>query len=275
MLRVISLGAGVQSTTMAEMAARGEIGPMPDAAIFSDTHHEPQAVYEHLERLMEPGHFPFPVYRVSRGDLWESATRVRTTRDGERKYIGTAIPVYTKDGLRRGHGQRHCTRDYKIHPVNQKVREMLGIKRVTKAMGVVAEVWIGISADEEMRKKPNAKPYLKSRWPLLEQGMTRTDCLAWMADHGLPEPPRSACTFCPFHDDNEWLALSSAEFSDAVGKERELQGAYAETAAFDGVPYLHEKRVPLGTIDMELTPIVKKPIQLRMFNNECEGMCGV
>ena len=37
MLRVISLGAGVQSTTMALMAAHGEIGPMPDCAIFADT----------------------------------------------------------------------------------------------------------------------------------------------------------------------------------------------------------------------------------------------
>jgi hypothetical protein len=37
LLRVISLGAGVQSTTMALMAARGEIAPMPDCAIFADT----------------------------------------------------------------------------------------------------------------------------------------------------------------------------------------------------------------------------------------------
>lgn len=36
-LRVISLGAGVQSTTMALMAAHGEIGPMPDFALFADT----------------------------------------------------------------------------------------------------------------------------------------------------------------------------------------------------------------------------------------------
>ena len=37
MLEVISLGAGVQSTTMALMAAHGEIEPMPDLAIFTDT----------------------------------------------------------------------------------------------------------------------------------------------------------------------------------------------------------------------------------------------
>ncbi len=50
-MHVISLGAGVQSTTMALMAAHGEIEPMPDAAIFADTGAEPTAVYEHLDCL--------------------------------------------------------------------------------------------------------------------------------------------------------------------------------------------------------------------------------
>ena len=50
-LRVLSLGAGVQSTTLALLAVRGEIGPMPDCAIFADTGWEPRAVYEHLTWL--------------------------------------------------------------------------------------------------------------------------------------------------------------------------------------------------------------------------------
>lgn len=48
-LNIISLGAGVQSSTMALMAAHGEITPMPDAAIFADTQAEPKAVYEWLD----------------------------------------------------------------------------------------------------------------------------------------------------------------------------------------------------------------------------------
>ena len=40
-MNIISLGAGVQSSTMALMAAKGLITPMPDAAIFSDTGWEP------------------------------------------------------------------------------------------------------------------------------------------------------------------------------------------------------------------------------------------
>jgi hypothetical protein len=35
-LRVLSLGAGVQSTSLALMAAHGEIGPMPDCAAEND-----------------------------------------------------------------------------------------------------------------------------------------------------------------------------------------------------------------------------------------------
>ncbi len=42
MHNIISLGAGVQSSAMALMAAKGEITPMPDAAIFADTQSEPR-----------------------------------------------------------------------------------------------------------------------------------------------------------------------------------------------------------------------------------------
>lgn len=61
-LRALSLGAGVQSTTIALLAAHGEIGPMPDCAIFADTGWEPRAVYDHLEWLMSGNVLPFPVH---------------------------------------------------------------------------------------------------------------------------------------------------------------------------------------------------------------------
>ena len=44
-MRYISLGAGVQSSVMALMASRGEIGPTPDCAVFADTQWEPESVY--------------------------------------------------------------------------------------------------------------------------------------------------------------------------------------------------------------------------------------
>src|SRR5690606_34860051 len=70
-LRVLSLGAGVQSTALALMAAHGEFEQKPDCAIFADTGWEPRDVYEHLDRLERE--LPFPLYRVSAGNIREDA----------------------------------------------------------------------------------------------------------------------------------------------------------------------------------------------------------
>ena len=75
MLNIISLGAGVQSSTMALMAAHGEITPMPDAAIFADTQNEPDSVMRWLDEMEK--HLKFPVYRVTKSDLAKDALDYR------------------------------------------------------------------------------------------------------------------------------------------------------------------------------------------------------
>jgi hypothetical protein len=272
-MRVISLGAGVQSTTMALMAAHGEITPMPDCAIFADTGAEPRAVYDHLQWLTSE--LPFPVHVVTAGDLWTAVTAIKRTKDGLRTYTETAIPVFTKGDEKNGLGKRACTRNFKIDPVNRKIRELVGKKAIYKKDGIVAEVWMGISLDEAMRMKPNAKPYLKSRFPLLEKNITRKMCLEWMEEKGYQRPPRSACTFCPYHSDFEWMALTKEDFADAVLKERELQAAYIATTAIETTPFFHRSRVPLDQVIFDPKPIPDRAWQMDMFINECEGMCGV
>ena len=61
-MRVLSLGAGVQSSTLALMIEKGEV-PMVDAAIFADTKSEQKAVYDWLNWL--EAQLSYPVYRVS------------------------------------------------------------------------------------------------------------------------------------------------------------------------------------------------------------------
>jgi hypothetical protein len=68
-LRVLSLGAGVQSSTCLLMSLAGEL-PRLDAAVFADTGWEPKAVYAHLDRLEATATAGgIPVYRVSAGNL--------------------------------------------------------------------------------------------------------------------------------------------------------------------------------------------------------------
>ena len=64
---VLNLGAGVQSSCLALMAAKGEITPMPDFAVFADTQAEPKQVEDWLEYLQCL--LPFPVYVVTNGSL--------------------------------------------------------------------------------------------------------------------------------------------------------------------------------------------------------------
>jgi 3'-phosphoadenosine 5'-phosphosulfate sulfotransferase (PAPS reductase)/FAD synthetase len=73
-LRVLSLGAGVQSTSLLLLAAEGGL-PALDAAIFADTGWEPRAVYEHLDRLEREVARPagIPILRVSSGNIRDDA----------------------------------------------------------------------------------------------------------------------------------------------------------------------------------------------------------
>lgn len=89
-LRAISLCAGVQSTTLALMAAHGEIGPMPDCAIFADTGWEPRAVYDHLAWLMSGKVLPFPAHIVSAGNIRDE---LAGAADGGR---WASIPAFVK-----------------------------------------------------------------------------------------------------------------------------------------------------------------------------------
>lgn len=270
---IISLGAGVQSSTMALMAAHGEITPMPDAAIFADTQAEPASVYQWLEWL-EP-HLPFPVYRVTAGSLTDNALEMRTTKDG-RLYSRTNIPFFTRnpDG---GEGKitfRSCTKDFKITPIRRKQRELAQIARGQKKVGVIT--WIGISLDEAARMKDSRDPWNQNRWPLIEQRMTRSQCIEWMKSNEYPEPPRSSCVYCPFHNNHEWRRLKTdepEEFQKAVEFEIALQKAKAESQNFKTTPFLHRSLVSLEAVDF--STLAERNGQSNLFENECEGVCGV
>ena len=260
-MQIISLGAGVQSSTMALMAAAGEIGPMPEAAIFADTQAEPQSVYKWLEWLETQ--LPFPVYRVTKGSLAETSTTVRISKNGN-AYINGQPPAFVDTGKKRaGILQRQCTNDFKIKVITREVRRLREGKKVSQ--------WIGISTDEAHRIKPSHHKYIEHRWPLIESEMNRSDCLEWMRSKGFPEPPRSSCVFCPYHSNAEWNRLKTSEpaaFSQAVEYETALQTAFAATR-ISGKPFLHRSCRPLSEIDF--TPAD----EVSAFGNECEGVCGV
>lgn len=268
-IHIISLGAGVQSSTMALMAAAGEITPMPVAAIFADTQAEPKSVYVWLDWLEKQ--LPFPVARVTAGNMVNVMLHLRKRKDGTGYWSKQLIPAFilNADGS-KGITQRQCTHSYKVEPLERAARQIAGVKRGEKSIRVIK--WIGITRDEIFRVKESRTKWEKHRWPLIEKDMSRQSCLEWMKKHGFPQPPRSACVFCPYHSDAEWRRLTKEEFSQAVELERELQKIRKKCDRSKGVPYLHASLKPLSEIDFSTE---EERGQLNMFNNECEGMCGV
>jgi hypothetical protein len=278
MKQILSLGAGVQSSALALMAARKEVaGYAPlDAAIFADTQDEPQSVYvwlEWLENEIARSPHPFPIYRVTVGKLSEETLRVRG--DNGRVWSKSNIPHFTKmpNGDTGIMPSRQCTQDFKIRPILKKARELAGIKRGQKTVGVMQ--WIGISLDEVHRMKPSRDAWSESVWPLVDMRMRRHDCLLWMERNGYPKPPRSSCVYCPYHSDAEWRRLKIEEpeaFAQAAAFERRLQAVHALTDNRDSTPFLHKSCVPLDHVDLSTDT---DNGQMTLWGNECEGMCGV
>jgi hypothetical protein len=262
MLRVLSLGAGVQSSTLALMFASGELTPIVDCAIFADTGAEPRAVYDWLDWLETQ--LPFPVRRVMRGEGLR-ADLIRSARDGTR--IATPPFFAGNQGIVR----RQCTTEYKIEPITKKLRELVGLVPRQRAKEILVTQYIGISLDESIRMKPSLHAWIRHEWPLVDLRMRRLDCLNWMTEHGYPTPPRSACTFCPYHSDEEWrlLKMQPLDWAEAVEIDELIRDGVRGTRE---KLYVHRSLKPLTDVDLASAEDMG---QRTLFGEECEGMCGV
>ena len=280
-LTVVSLGGGVQSSVMALMAGEslpptgsgGAFGRVPDCAIFADTHWEPPSVYEHLRWL--EGQLRFPVYVVDNGRSLREDVKALTNHSGSNNYVD--IPVYLKgrNGEGDGIGRRQCTTNYKVRPIQRKIRELLGLKpRQRVPSRTTVELWLGISTDEAVRMKDSRDRWITNRYPLIETGMSRQDCLNWWAARYDRPLERSACVACPYQSRQRWVETKHRWpelFAEAV----EIDADMRDGLAFAKEPYLHSLRMPLDdavSLDEEK---LRSDGQTDGFGNQCEGHCGV
>ncbi|WP_412538706.1 hypothetical protein R8Z50_22980 [Longispora sp. K20-0274] len=186
-IRVLSLGAGVQSSTLLLLAASGRI-PRPDLAIMADTKWEPAAVYEHLHRLRRIAEQAgIELVVVSAGDIRRDAL------DPQSRFA--SMPLFTLGPKgQRGMARRQCTNQYKINCIKKEVRSRLGYVHPARVpAGVHAVMQIGISLDEVGRARDSDVRYMVNSFPLLDLGWRREDCVRHLEANGLPNTPRSSC----------------------------------------------------------------------------------
>jgi len=127
---------------------------------------------------------------------------------------------------------------------------------------------IGISTDEAIRIKPSRVLYINNQHPLIDACMSRRDAADWLWAHFLRKAPRSACQVCPFRSNEEYRMLAPDEFADAI----KIDVAIRHQGRAGRLQFAHPSRRPLSEIDMSTA---EERGQGNLFNNECEGMCGV
>ena len=268
----MSLGAGVQSSALALMIEKGEV-PMVDCAIFADVGAEPQLVYDHLEYLKTQ--LSYPVYKVQWRNLKED---IISASKGE--FTAFTAPFFSKniETDKKSMLRRQCTGDYKIKPLQQKVRELLGYnkgERVAKDTHV--EMLMGISWDELQRQKTNQIKYITNIYPLIERQIRRHQCLKWMETNNYPKPPRSACTFCPYHSNEEWRLIkqNKEEWDEVIKLDQSIrnqeQYKYSQSGSVKDQLYLHRDCKPIDEVDLRTD---EERGQYSLLD-ECEGMCGI
>ena len=270
--RVLSLGAGVQSTVLALMAERGEFGlPKPDIAIFADTQWEPPAVYEHLEWIKSQ--VSFEIKTVTAGNIKENL--LNGVMPDNSRFIG--IPIFlAKDDGGFGLMRRQCTTQYKLKPIHQELRQTLGLKpRQPVPKHTKIEMWVGISVDEIGRAKPSQERWINKKFPLIELGLSRAQLHQWFQNNYPGRTlPKSACIGCPYHSDAVWKDMkedSPDAFMEAVEVDIDLRSNSNITPLIPRAQgYLHKSRKPLALVDFTET----KGYQDQM-NEECEGLCGI
>jgi len=217
-----SCGGGVQSAAVAVLIVEGKL-PRPDLAVMVDVGYETAATWRYVDEVIRPGV----------GDVGVTLEIVKTTDWASNDLFDRTghlvIPAYKEDG---GRLATHCSGPWKVRVVKRWLRS-LGVER--------CEDWVGISADEAQRARPSGSRWFSNRYPLVEAGMTREDCLWAICGHGWPKPMRTSCVMCPQRSAAQWRGMKESqpdEWDRACEIDEEIRARGARA-------YLHRSLRPL------------------------------
>jgi hypothetical protein len=278
MRRFMSFGAGVQSTALwiliAEQREKLErdLGGVPEIAFFADTGAEPDAIYRHIEhcqRIASSDSRYIPIKVVAKAG--PSLERIMLDKTGTRF---VPIPAFTGGaGKKEGMLRRQCTREYKISPLQQAYRKALGYKKGQRILPGACESWIGISTDEAGRAKQSPEKWVIKRYPLIELGLSRTDCAVLLEKKGI-KPVKSRCCFCPYISDWQGFKREHPEaFERAIAVDESIRDS--SKAGCTAPIYIHRSCRPLAELKKVDQLSLFEAWEDQWFEEECDGICGV
>jgi hypothetical protein len=179
-MTVINIGGGVNSTAILALIKLGKLSYENPRAMFADTGAEKPETYAYVEYLQSVSPIKIEVIRSKEGGLWDYCKR----QDHE------ILPM---------RGLRWCSDRFKRKPLNDARGDDI--------------VVIGIDAGEAHRAK-RWQGDDSVKFPLIELGMNRQDCIKVIQKVGWNVPVKSGCFICPY--------AKPAEFAQLKTEHREL-----------------------------------------------------
>lgn len=206
-LTVLQLGWGVQSWTLAAMAAMGVI--KIDLIVHADTGWERERTYMFAERW-QPWLEEHGLIVVS-GCARRSKSPLHQSGRTACQYV--LIPAFTEGkGGRTGTIRRQCTGDWKVETARRIVKSWMKTNGYPRTAHITK--LLGISLDEWTRARDSDKKNETNAYPLLDMKMTRADCVSWLTEHDLEVPMKSSCVMCPYHTNAAWQEMKRENGSD-------------------------------------------------------------
>jgi hypothetical protein len=185
---VVAFGGGTNSTAM--LCGFRERDIKPDLICFADTGGELPHTYEHVATMsakcLEWWGMEIEIVRkLYRGEF--EGLEAECNR-------GRRLPSLA-------YGFKGCSVKFKGEPQDRRIRQWMdagGVKLIRKAIG------FDLSEAHRMREKYDKPQPIGGRgrqflvwFPLIDWRWYRADCYAAIARHGIKQPGKSSCFFCP------------------------------------------------------------------------------
>jgi len=223
----LSYGGGVQSTALVMKCLNDEY-KRPDYIVFSDTGSEMPHTYQVVDRIEALCEDEIPFVRVAYPQKLHE------------KYLeDNGLPVV---------GIRSCTVRWKIDPVKQFMRSIVGMGR----RKIIAELWLGISTDESRRARPSPDQWTSRRYPLIEMNMSRSGCNFYLEDVEFGQVQKSGCFCCPYQSGRQWGKLRR-QHRELFEISQEMERRAQKYRDFKGGLFRSEKSIDIFDTDITLS----------------------
>jgi hypothetical protein len=238
---IVSYGGGVNSTAL--LIGLVERHESVDAITFADTGGEKPETYEFVKT--------FSAWLVSRN----MPPIVTVQNDGKYKTLeNNCLQQAMLPSI--AYGRRACSDKYKQRPQHKWARQQPIFRNWWEATTRGVIKMIGYGADESHRANVRGDRFYDYEYPLIGWGWNRAVCTEAIRRHGLPQPVKSACFFCPSSTKSEVIQLGRLhpELFDRAVKMEQTAKPNLSTVKGLGRRWSWEKLMAHDRSQMEMFP---------------------